>query len=418
MSDWAVIGRNLAWLAGGEVALKGGLLLAGIVIARGGGPAAMGVFTVAFGAALVAAQVLAAGQPEVVIREVARRSPQAVHSLVIAAWRVQRGILGWAVPVLAVGAVGLAWRSPDVRWALLALAPYAVLRARLVVTTAAFKGQDRMEVEVEARAIELVLALALLAGAVPLGMPAWAPGVAFSLGAAVAVARVSSVLRGEGEPASEPAAEVLRREGLPFLGLAVSTQLLIRADTLVQASLGVAADRVGQYGVAHAAVWSLLAASQMVALAVYPSVSRACAGGRLRPAHAIALATAGGVLGVVLAGLLAALREPLVLAVFGPAYGVAAELVGVLAWLLPGASAAMLTGVILAATRRQMWSLINQGVLVATVVAGNLLAVPRWGVAGSAGIAVLAHSAAGLAMACLATAAAARPRAMRGEAGP
>ncbi len=418
MSGWGVVRRNLAWLAGGEVALKGGLLLAGIVIARGGGPAAMGVFTVAFGAALVAAQVLAAGQPEVVIREVARRGPDTVRSLVKAARRVQRGILGWAVPLLVVGAAGLAWRSAELRWAMLAFAPYAVLRARLVVATAAFKGRDRMEVEVGARGIELAVALTLLAGAVLLGTPAWAPGLAFSLGAVAAVASANRLLRREGGEGMGPGEDVLRREGLLFLGLAVATQLLIRADSLIQASLGTPAASVGQYGVAHAAVWSLVAASQMLALAAYPSVSRACEEGRVRPGHVMALAVAGGLMGTLLAALLYVLRRRLVLGVFGPDYGEAAELVSVLAWLLPGASAAMLMGVILAATRRQAWSLASQGALVAAVAAGNLLAVPRWGVAGSACVAVLAHSAAGIVVVLLGAVAASRPRTMAGDAGP
>ncbi len=417
MSGWRVVRRNLAWLAGGEVALKGGLLLAGIVVARGGGPAAMGVFTVAFGAALIAAQLLAAGQPEVVIREVARRGPEVMRSLVMTARRVQRRALRWAVPGLVAGGALLAWRSPELRWALLAFAPYAALRARLVVMTAAFKGRDRMEVEVAARGLELLVALALLAAAVGLGLPAWSPGVAMSLGAVAAVTSVDRLLRREEGTAASPGEDVLRREGLPFLGLTVATQLLIRADSLVQASLGVPSTSVGQYGVAHAAVWSLVAASQMLALAVYPSVSRACGDGRLRPRHAMALAVVGGAMGALLAALLSVLRQPLVLGVFGPAYGEAVELVGVLGWLLPGASAAMVMGVILAATRRQAWSLVSQGGLVATVLAGNLWAVPRWGVAGSAGVAVLAHSVAGLVMVALGAAAAARPRTMPGEAG-
>lgn len=411
----AAVRRNLAWLAGGEVAIKGGLLLAGIVIARGGGPEAMGVFTVAFGAALVAAQMLAAGQPEVVIREVARSGPAMMVPLVRAAQRVQRRVAPWAAPLLLAGAVALAWRTPGLGWALLAFVPYAALRARLVVLTAVFKGRDRMEVEVGARGLELVVALALLAGAVLLGMPAWAPGVAFSVGALAGVASVSRRLGRGGEESSGVNEDGLLREGLPFLGLAVATQLLMRADSLIQAGVGVAAADVGQYGVAHAAVWSLVAVSQLLALAVYPSVSRAWSEGRLRPGHALAVAAGGGGLGAVLAGIFFIVRTPLVLAVFGRAYGEAARLTGVLVWLLPGASAAMLMGVILAATGRQAWSLASQVALVAGVVVGNLIAVPGWGVAGSAAVAVVAHSAAGVVVTCLAVAAAAGPRAIPGD---
>lgn|GEM_PF-2007421 len=413
----AVVRRNLAWLTGGEVAIKGGLLLAGIVIARGGGPEAMGVFTVAFGAALVAAQMLAAGQPEVVIREVAQSGPGMMVPLVRAAQRVQRRMAPWAAPLLLVGAVALAWRTPGLGWALLAFVPYAALRARLVVLTAAFKGRDRMEVEVAARGLELVVALALLGGAVLVGMPAWAPGVAFSVGAALGVASVGRQLGRGGEVGEAQAANenVLLREGLPFLGLAVATQLLMRVESFIQAGLGVPVAEVGQYGVAHAAVWSLLAISQLLALAGYPSVSRAWGEGRLRPRHALALAAAGGAMGAVLAGALFLLRTPLVLGVFGGAYGAAAGLTGVLAWLLPGASAAMLMGVILAGTGRQAWSLASQVALVTGVVVGNLLAVPRWGVVGSAAVAVVAHSVAGVVVTCLGVAAVARPHGIPGD---
>ncbi len=413
----AAVRRNLAWLAGGEVAIKAGLLLAGIVIARGGGPEAMGAFTVAFGAALVAAQMLAAGQPEVVIREVARGGPTTMVPLVRAAQRVQRRVAPWAAPVLLAGATALAWRTPGLGWALLTFAPYAALRARLVVLTAAFKGRDRMEVEVAARGLELVVALALLGGAVLVGVPAWAPGAAFTVGVAWGVARVSRQLRRGEEQAPRVDEDALLREGLPFLGLAVATQLLMRVETLIQAAVGVPVAVVGQYGVAHAAVWSLMAGSQLLALACYPSVARAWSEGRLRPGRALALAAAGGVVGAGLAGVLFLLRRPLVVGVFGEVYGEAAALIKVLAWLLPGASAAMLMGVILAASGRQAWSLASQVALVVAVVAGNLLAVPRWGVVGSAAVAVVAHSVAGVVVTFLGAAAMARPRMLVGGAG-
>lgn len=409
--------RNLAWLAGGEVAIKGGLLLAGVVVARGGGPAAMGVFTVAFGAALVAAQLLAAGQPEVVIREVARRRGRGVRPLLAAAQRVQRRMVPWGVPLLLGGAAVVGWRSAELRWALLAFLPYAVVRARLVVATAAFKGRDRMDVEVMARGVELAVALALLGVATLVGMPPWAPGLAFSAGVMAGGTRVRLLLRRENEEEVGLDETVLWREGLPFLGLAVATQLLVRADSFIQAGFGVPAELVGQYGVAQAAVWSLVAVSQLLALAGYPSVSRATAEGRLGPRHAVALALVGFVLGGAFAMALWFVKKPLIELVFGAAYGEATQLVGVLLWLLPGACAATLEGVVLAATGRQAWSLMSQAGLVVLVVAGNFLAVPRWGVWGSAAVAAASHTVSGCVVAALGMAAAARPRASAWERG-
>ena len=65
--------RNVAWLGVGEVVLKGAMFAAGVLVARGLGPAAMGAFTVSYGAAMMLMLLLTAGQVEVVIRETARR---------------------------------------------------------------------------------------------------------------------------------------------------------------------------------------------------------------------------------------------------------------------------------------------------------------------------------------------------------
>ena len=73
--------RNTVWLGAGEAAIKGGLFAAMILIARGTGPAGAGTFSVAFSAAVVAVLILALGQQEVLIREVAR-SPHNASSLV------------------------------------------------------------------------------------------------------------------------------------------------------------------------------------------------------------------------------------------------------------------------------------------------------------------------------------------------
>ncbi|HYB22291.1 MAG TPA: hypothetical protein VED41_00740, partial [Solirubrobacteraceae bacterium] len=156
----ARVARNLAWLTGGEVVLKGALFGAGVLVARGLGPAAMGDFTVAYGAALALMLLFAAGQVEVIIREVARR-PDTSGSLYRAARSWQRRIALVAAPLAAAGT--LLVRQPSLRWTLAAFLPYAWLRCWLITGGAVFKGLDRMDVEVGGRGAEVVLAVVLLA---------------------------------------------------------------------------------------------------------------------------------------------------------------------------------------------------------------------------------------------------------------
>ena len=47
----STIVRNAMWLAGGEAAVKGGLLVAVMLLARAAGPSGVGTFSIAFAAA-------------------------------------------------------------------------------------------------------------------------------------------------------------------------------------------------------------------------------------------------------------------------------------------------------------------------------------------------------------------------------
>jgi O-antigen/teichoic acid export membrane protein len=386
----ARVARNLAWLAGGEVVLKGALFGAGVLVARGLGPAAMGDFTVAYGAAVVLMLMLNAGQIEVVIREVAKR-PSAAVALYHAARAWQRSLALAAVPLAACAA--LLVRQPSLRWTLLAFLPYAWLRSWLVTGGAAFKGLDRMDVEVSGRGAELVTALLLLAPLALTTAPVWTTGLAFSLGAAAGVALIQ--LRFSSLPESGAAGVTpgfLAREGLAFLGLALTSQVTMRADTFLLASFGVAREEIGRYGVASAPVWGLLGLAQLLSVAVYPTMARAAGRGELRVGRVMALGGGGAALGVVLAVGLECVRFPLIRLVFGPAYLPAVPLLAVLAWALPGACTGMLLGAAVAACGRQAWGLWLRVAWVVLAVAANLLAIPRWGLMGAAGVAVIVSS--------------------------
>ena len=382
--------RNVAWLAVGEVVLKGALFIAGVLVARGLGPAAMGDFTVGYGAALVLMLFLNAGQVEVLIRETAKR-PSAVRELHHEARRWQAAVALAAVP-LAAGAALLV-RQPSLRWTLLAFIPYAWLRCWLITLGAAFKGLDRMEVEVGGRAAELVVALVLLVPLAWLGAPVWTTGVAFSIGAGAGVAVMALQFRRlPGGERERVARGFLAREGLSFVGLAMAAQVMFRSDTFLLAAFGVARADIGRYGVASAPVWGLFALAQLISLALYPTLARAAASGSLRLSRVFALAAVGAGLGLALAAGLQIVRSPLVRLVFGPDYLPAVPLLGLLSWALPGACTGMLLGGAIAACGRQAWSLTLRVVQVALAVAGNIIAIPRWGAAGAAAVAVAMNS--------------------------
>lgn len=390
----ARLARNVAWLGVGEVVLKGAMFAAGVLVARGLGPAAMGAFTVSYGAAMMLMLLLTAGQVEVIIRETARR-PETARGLSHLSRAWQRRVALVAVPLCAVAAAFV----PDgaLRWTLVAFIPYAWFRSALISRGAVFKGLDRMAVEVGGRSAELGLALALLALLASVSAPVWATGLAFSAGAAAGMGVVLRSIRALPQGA-EPGLDrgYLAREGAVFLVLNLGLQAMLRIDTFMLAGFAVAKDRIGVYGVAAAPVWGLLGVAQLVAVAAYPTLAKAATERLLSVRRVAAIALAGAAIGTLLAVAVTVVRVPLIRVVFGPQYIEAAQLVASLAWVLPGACLEMWMGVVVAACGRQRWGLATQGFVLLSAAAGDVIAIPRWGLAGCAGVAVAVWSAGAL----------------------
>jgi O-antigen/teichoic acid export membrane protein len=380
------VARNVAWLGFGEVALKGALFFAGVVVARGLGPEGMGVFTVAYAAALVLMQVLAGGQVEVLIRETARY-PEHCRTLFVLARSHQLRLAVLVLPVAAIGAALVP--RPALRWSLLAFIPYAFSRCWLITTGALFKGLDRMDVEVCGRALELLVALPLLTVVSLRHLPVWCTGVAFSVGGLAGLAWMVTRLHRLPQSAGAPLSRsTLVTEGLPFLGNTILGQLVMRSDNFLLASLGTPPATIGHYGVGSAPAQGLAAAAQVVAVASYPTLARWAAAGRLRPRVVLLLAAAGASLGTALGSLLFVLREPIVRIFFGPSFADSTRLLAVLAWGLPGSCTSTLAGSVIAAMRRQRWSLVSQSTLLLLSVTANLVAIPRYGAVGCAAVTV------------------------------
>jgi O-antigen/teichoic acid export membrane protein len=398
--------RNAIWLGIGEAGVKGGLLAVAVLIARGAGPAAVGTFSIAFAAALIGVMVLASGQQEVLIREVAR-APERARTLLVLSNTLQRRVAVWLVPV--AGAVAFLVSDRDLRLSLLSFVPYVVLRTATVTRGAAFKGLDRMDVEVRARGLEILVAVVGVGLGVILAWPVWTAGVAFSVGAALGLAWIAHMSTGLGfEPPSGSGASALR-EGLPFMVLAVLSQLLTNADRFLLAMFGVARTEIGYWGAAATIVWALVAAPQLVAVAVYPTFSRlAHRGDTWRRAGLVSVA-AGGAAGVVCALTLREIAGPLVQLFFGSDFEPAVQLMSRLSLVLPGAFAMMIVGTVYAAWRRQLLAMWVLAATFAVSLTLNLAWIPGSGPIACADAAVVSYSAGAAAMA-LSLFAAAGPR--------
>ncbi len=388
--------RNAIWLGVGEAGVKSGLLAVAVVIARGSGPAAVGTFSIAFAAALIGVMVLAFGQQEVLIREVAR-APDRARTLLGLSSTLQRRLAVWLVPT--AGAAAFLISERDLRLSFLAFVPYVVLRTATVTRGAAFKGLDRMDVEVRARGLEVAAAAVGVVISVTLAWPVWTTGVAFSLGAGLGLAWIARRTRTLGI-ASTPGSDASPlREGLPFMVLAVLGQLLVNTDRFLLAFFGVARTEIGYWAAAATVVWALVAIPQLIAVAVYPTVSRIAQSGETWRRAGLVAVAAGGAAGVLCALALREAAGPLVQLLFGPDFASAASLMRRLALVLPGAFAMMVVGTVFAAWRRQlaaMWVLAGAFGVSLTL---NLARIPGSGPIACADAAVVAYTAATAAMA-------------------
>jgi O-antigen/teichoic acid export membrane protein len=388
--------RNAIWLGIGETIVKGGLFVATVLIARSVGPAGVGTFSIAYSAALIAVLILALGQQEVLIREVAR-FPGGARPLVSASQLAQARMARWLVPLAAIGVVWVGDR--ELRLALLAFVPYALLRTATVTVGAAFKGLDRMDVEARARGFEVGIAVALISVGAIVGWPAWSVGIAFTAGSAVGLLWLLAKSRQLTGEQSVPGSGVLLREGIPFMALAVVSQLLVHADRFLLAFFGIGTDDIGLWGVSGTVVWALLALPQLTSLALYPSFSRIAQSGAPPRTFGLLAGVAGGVAGLLFSFALRWIAKPLIDTVFGPEFGPAVPLLSQLAWVLPGAFALMTMGAVYAGWRRQAVSLAIMVAAFCLSAVLNLFWIPSMGVAAPAAVAPLTYSAAAVASA-------------------
>jgi O-antigen/teichoic acid export membrane protein len=385
----AKVARNVGWLALGELGIKGGVVVAVIIIGRELGPSAVGVFSVAYAAALVAVLGLALGQQEVLIREVAR-APGSARRLLEISSGLQRGVGRFALPATCVAASLVP--GHELRLALLAFVPYAFLRTATVTAGAAFKGLDRMDYESMARGLEVLVALVLIVLATAAGWPVWTAGVAFSIGSVSGLAWLlgrRKLLRDDG---CEVSRSMMLREGLPFMALAVTAQLVNSSGRFLLVGFGVGLAEIGYLGAAGTVVWAMVTIPQLVAVAAYPTISR-MAEVRSSPRSVGLSAAAVGIGGgLVAAMVLRLLGAPLMTVAFGPEFLAGVPLLERLSLALPGAFAAMTTGSVFAAWRMQRRTMVLYLVALTIGVAVNVAMIPAEGAMAAATAAAVAYS--------------------------
>jgi len=372
--------------------LKGLMLLTSVVVARGLGDQAMGLFAVGYSVALIGTNVLAFGQVEVLIRETSH-SPDRLPEFLRAAETIQY----WALSFLLLLAVpfGAFMTSGPLQWALLAFLPYTVVRSRLIVNAAVFKGLDRMDVEVKARAIELGMTMLVLVALVSCGAPAWIPGLAFSIGGLAALVWIQRHLRPWRSQSGGGIQNELRyflAEGLPFLGLGLFSQLFQRSGSVLLAILGVVAVSIGHYGAADTLVIGALTVPSILATAIYPTLSRMEEHGSSRVRLTSLVLGIAVVIGLLLSFPMAMLSNMLMRIVFGKSFVGAAPVLARLAWSLPGTCVMVLLGTLLAARCEQSRTFWVHVVFVGVLLALGFLWIPREGVMGAASALVMARS--------------------------
>ena len=378
------LARNAGWLGAGEGFVKAAIFIAAALVARATGAEGLGTFSIAYAAAVIVVIVLASGQQEVLIREVAGH-PQAARSLLIRARRIQNRMGLFLIPAALV--LSLLLTSGDLRSCLIAFLPYSVLRSILVLYGATFKGLDRMDVEVRARAVEMILVLTMLGLVILLHGPIWSTGLIFSAGAGVGLLWIRHLSR-ELHSATDEAAPLeiteLSAEGRPFLAMSILSQLLMRADTFILAALAVSRKEIGYYAAAGAPVWGALALPHLLAMATYPTLSRdASEGERPRSTALFSLAFALS-LGFALALTLFFLRSPLIRLAFGPGFESSVLLMSRLVWVLPPAVGMVFLGTVLASWRRQQLALGALSTVFLLFLILNLLLIPDYGTMGAA----------------------------------
>ncbi len=325
-STRAHVAGNAGWLALDRFARMVVGLLVGIWIARHLGPERYGELGYALGTLALVQTIAALGLDAVLVRDLARDSTRAPQLLgTAAALKLAAGLGGW---LLAVGALALVHGTGALPVLLVALAGASLVIQTADVVDLWFQGRSQNRRSVLARLVALAAAaglrVALILADAPLA--AFAAAVAFEASAlALAYAVGYRRYRAAGRwRFSATEAQRLLGECAPLMGAALAAALYTRVDLLlVKNLLGAEAAGVFVAVTTLSGVWVVLPTVLQLALA--PAVTRQRAADPaayretlvrvFRLFFAVGLATSLVV---------AALSQPLITGLYGPAYAAGA----------------------------------------------------------------------------------------------
>ncbi|HYO42542.1 MAG TPA: flippase [Candidatus Limnocylindrales bacterium] len=323
-SDRPGLGRDLsqkaAWSMGAQaVSLVAGLAVV-IITARVVGPAGLGEWRFA---QAIAAYVLVFGDlglSSYATREIAR-DPSSRYRLLVPAL-VTRVVVSAVVGALALIALVVFSASPSQ----LVVTAVVVAAALLAAATPLFllQGQERIATAAMVRIVAQVVAAVLAIGFVLQTAEILPVVLAYFIGAAVSAVWTLYLAARDGclrLPRSMlRAMAVLASSGLPFLGTAVSIQVLTNGDSFLLGLLR-GPEELGLYAAPYAVASYIMLVGGAIMAAIFPRVARVSVDGGSGVAVLIAdVAAVNGSIGipVALGGML--LSATLMPGLFGPAY--------------------------------------------------------------------------------------------------
>ena len=364
------------------------LLLAVLLVIAGRllGDEEYGKFSFALALAMIFETLIDFGLKEITTREVARNRP--------AARELVAQTFGLKLVLAAVASVGLALAAnllrpePDVRWACYLLGAASILRSYLLTLRYTLQGIERFGLDGIVVGVDRLLLLALGVGALVGDFGLFGLAVAF-VGARVISFSVACVLAageiGTLRPAFDRARWLgLQHRALPFGAFVVVLYLYSYADTVMLGVIRGDAE-TGLYNAAYRIYEGLANVGQVLQTVLIPRLSRYHAASRVAHGRlARGGLLAGGLLALPTAAVGFVFAAPLVVLLFGPAYGAAG---GVLRLLAAG----LVVVFPLCALHAVALSAGAGGWLLRTAVIGcalnvglNFVLIPRFGMHGAA----------------------------------
>ncbi len=388
------IARSSAVLLSGDAVARVLLFVTTVLAARRLGPEAFGV--VSFAQAVLGYLLLAGdwGLATYGIRELAR-DPRSGEAW----WAISRVRAGIAISLFVISAAVVAWSPGDgtTRTVLLLTLASAVPAALLPDWAARGFGRMRMAavLGVVQPALVLVAIAALVHGPADVARVPLARLLALMVAVALGFALLQPATRGGARAASAWLRErgvgtLLRSGGVLLLANAAvlaynsADQLLLHAFTTDH--------EVGLYGSAYRIIQLPMAALYAVTASALPVLTRLHhedpAGARAAVRRLSLGALAGG---IVVAGVIFALRAAIVTRIYGAAFAAAAAPLGVLAFAVPLDFVVSVKGTSYIAAGRERGTLVCVVLGAATNILANLAFIPRGGMMAAAWVTLASY---------------------------